>query len=93
MDTEQIDHLFGSLLALSIKTEDGSSVDSLGAESSPPDRQTIDVHISQIITEIKTEYRDSSKLHSVSWQSDNDIWTCGTDSIMRLYNLQGELRG
>nr|XP_022296742.1 uncharacterized protein LOC111106379 [Crassostrea virginica] len=43
----------------------------------------------QILTDIQTEYTD---LHSVSCQSDSELWTCGFClNILRLYNLQGEL--
>ncbi|XP_078340740.1 E3 ubiquitin-protein ligase TRIM36-like [Crassostrea virginica] len=42
----------------------------------------------RILTDIQTEY---GKLRSVSCLSDNELWTCGTDKILRLYNLQGEL--
>lgn len=44
----------------------------------------------QIITEVNTEYEHSYRLRSVSCLNDNEIWTRGTDNIMRLYNLQGE---
>ncbi|XP_078331538.1 uncharacterized protein LOC144625207 [Crassostrea virginica] len=41
------------------------------------------------LTDIQTEY---GYLHSVSCLSDSELWTCGyNDSILRLYNLQGEL--
>lgn len=43
------------------------------------------------ITAIKTEYVQSNELRSVSCLSDDQIWTCGGDKTMRLYNLQGEL--
>ncbi|XP_078330987.1 uncharacterized protein LOC144624840 [Crassostrea virginica] len=42
----------------------------------------------RILTDIKTEYRG---LLSVSCLSDSELWTCGVDSILRLYNLQGEI--
>ena len=43
----------------------------------------------QVLTEIQTEYKG---LDSVTCLSDSELWTCGgTDKIMRLYNLQGEL--
>lgn len=41
----------------------------------------------QIITEVNTEYKH--KLRSVSCLNGNEIWTRGTEGIMRLYNLQG----
>nr|XP_022345065.1 uncharacterized protein LOC111137729 [Crassostrea virginica] len=50
----------------------------------------------RILTDIHTEYRDLRNvlfrdLHSVSCLSDSELWTCGNDNILRLYNLQGEL--
>ncbi|XP_034336881.2 uncharacterized protein [Magallana gigas] len=61
-------------------------MNSPSAESSPPDRPLID--IPHIITQINTE---CGGLRSVSCLSDEEMWTCGDDKILRLYNLQGEL--
>ncbi|XP_065939142.1 E3 ubiquitin-protein ligase TRIM71-like [Magallana gigas] len=80
INKEQLYQQFGSLSASSIKIE------SPGAESSPPDRPLIDVP--RIVTQINTEYRG---LGGVSCLSDEEMWTCGIDKIMRLYNLRGEL--
>nr|XP_034308088.1 E3 ubiquitin-protein ligase TRIM71-like [Crassostrea gigas]XP_034308089.1 E3 ubiquitin-protein ligase TRIM71-like [Crassostrea gigas]XP_034308090.1 E3 ubiquitin-protein ligase TRIM71-like [Crassostrea gigas] len=79
---------FGSLSASSIKIEEhGYTMESPGAESSPPDRPLIDVP--RIITQIDTEYE---RLNSVSCLSDEEMWTRGyDDNIMRLYNLRGKL--
>nr|XP_022300871.1 E3 ubiquitin-protein ligase TRIM36-like [Crassostrea virginica] len=41
----------------------------------------------RILTDIRTEYR---YLYSVSCVSDSELWTCGGNKILRLYNLQGE---
>lgn len=38
-----------------------------------------------------TEYDASGRLCSVSCLSDEKIWICGQNSILRLYNLHGEL--
>nr|XP_034310779.1 E3 ubiquitin-protein ligase TRIM71 [Crassostrea gigas] len=90
INKEQLYQQFGSLSALSIKTEEhGYTMDSPDAESSPPDRPLINVP--RVITEINTEFGDSNPLRSVSCQSNGDIWTCGGDKMLRLYNLQGEL--
>ncbi|XP_065938840.1 E3 ubiquitin-protein ligase TRIM71-like isoform X2 [Magallana gigas] len=88
INKEQLYQQFGSLSASSIKTEErGYTMESPGAESSPPDRPLIDVP--RIITQIDTECRG---LLSVSCLSDEEMWTCGYgDKIMRLYNLRGEL--
>ncbi|XP_052686415.1 E3 ubiquitin-protein ligase TRIM36-like [Crassostrea angulata] len=80
----------GSLSALSIKTEEQVyTIDSPGAESSPPDRPLIDVP--QIITGINTEYGDSNRLLNVSCLKDEELWTRGQDNKMRLYSLHGKL--
>uniref|UniRef100_A0A8W8LLN1 B box-type domain-containing protein n=1 Tax=Magallana gigas TaxID=29159 RepID=A0A8W8LLN1_MAGGI len=87
INKEQLYQQFGSLSASSIKSEEhGYTMESPGAESSPPDRPLIDVP--RIITQIYTE---RSGLRSVSCLSDEEMWTCGLDKIMRLYNLSGEL--
>ncbi|XP_065939186.1 tripartite motif-containing protein 2-like [Magallana gigas] len=88
INKEQLYQQFGSLSASSIKTEEhGYTMESPGAESSPPGRPLIDVP--RIITQINTaEY---TGLRSVSCLSDEEMWTRGDDNIMRLYNLRGEL--
>ncbi|XP_052685222.1 uncharacterized protein LOC128165058 [Crassostrea angulata] len=92
INKEQLYQQFGSLSASSIKTEDhGYTMDSPGAESSPPDRPLIDVYVPRIITQINTEYGVSNRLGSVSCLSDEELWTCGRDNKMRLYNLKGKL--
>uniref|UniRef100_K1S5K9 Tripartite motif-containing protein 3 n=1 Tax=Magallana gigas TaxID=29159 RepID=K1S5K9_MAGGI len=92
INKEQLYQQFGSLSASSIKTEEQVyTVDSPGAESSPPDRPLIDVYVPRIITQINTEYGDSNRLRSVSCLSDEELWTCGEDNKMRLYNLKGKL--
>uniref|UniRef100_K1RBA5 Tripartite motif-containing protein 2 n=1 Tax=Magallana gigas TaxID=29159 RepID=K1RBA5_MAGGI len=88
INKEQIYQQIGSLSALSIKSEEhGYTMDSPGAESSPPDRPLIDVP--RIITEVNTEYGLSNILRSVSCLSDDVV--CGNDNIMRLYNLHSKL--
>ena len=42
----------------------------------------------RILTNIQTEYKE---LRRVSCLSDSELWTCGRDKILRLYNLQGQL--
>eukprot|EP00105_Crassostrea_gigas_P035339 XP_019919487.1 PREDICTED: uncharacterized protein LOC109617583 [Crassostrea gigas] len=80
----------GSLSTLSIKTEEnGYTMDSPSAESSPQDRPLIDVP--RILTEINTEYGQSNELFDVSCLSDDEVWTSGEDNMMRLYNLHGKV--
>ncbi|XP_011451877.3 tripartite motif-containing protein 3-like [Magallana gigas] len=90
INKEQIYQQIGSLSALSIKTEEhGYKIDSPGAEFSTLDKPLIDVP--RIITDINTEYGQSNKLRSVSCLSDDEVWTRGSDNIMRLYNLHSKL--
>uniref|UniRef100_A0A8W8JGI2 B box-type domain-containing protein n=2 Tax=Magallana gigas TaxID=29159 RepID=A0A8W8JGI2_MAGGI len=90
INKEQIYQQIGSLSALSIKTEEhGYTMDSPGAESSPPDKPLIDVP--RIITDINTEYGESNGLRSVSCLSDDEVWTSGNNNMMRLYNLHIKL--
>uniref|UniRef100_A0A8W8LQB5 B box-type domain-containing protein n=2 Tax=Magallana gigas TaxID=29159 RepID=A0A8W8LQB5_MAGGI len=87
INKEQLYQQFGSLSVSSIKTEEhGYTMESPAAESSPQDRPLIDVP--RIITQINIEY---GRLDSVSCLSDEEMWTCGRNNIMRLHNLRGEL--
>uniref|UniRef100_K1PSC4 Tripartite motif-containing protein 2 n=1 Tax=Magallana gigas TaxID=29159 RepID=K1PSC4_MAGGI len=86
INKEQILYQFGFLSTLSTKTEEqGYTSDFPCAEFSSPKRQLIDAP--KVITSINTSY----KSHNVSCLSNEDIWTCGYDKMMRLYNLRGEL--
>ncbi|XP_065927706.1 tripartite motif-containing protein 2-like [Magallana gigas] len=90
INKEHIYQQIGSLSALSINTEErGYTMESPGAESCPLDRPLIVVP--RIITDINTGYGESNELLSVSCLSDDEVWTCGTDNMMRLYNLHGKL--
>nr|XP_022305362.1 LOW QUALITY PROTEIN: tripartite motif-containing protein 3-like [Crassostrea virginica] len=88
IDTEQLLKQFGSLAPLSIETEEqGITVPSPGAESSPPARPLLDVP--RLFTDIPTS--GYGELYNVSCLSDEEIWTRGNNKIMKLYNLNGEL--
>uniref|UniRef100_A0A8W8IGT1 Tripartite motif-containing protein 2 n=1 Tax=Magallana gigas TaxID=29159 RepID=A0A8W8IGT1_MAGGI len=78
----------GLLSELAIKTKKHCyTMNFPGAEISSPNKQLINEP--RIIKKINTKYK-SYKLRSVSCQNDN-IWTCGRDKVIRLFNLQGEL--
>eukprot|EP00105_Crassostrea_gigas_P044043 XP_019928191.1 PREDICTED: zinc finger protein RFP [Crassostrea gigas] len=86
--TDQLIKQFGSLSALSFTTEEQDySMPPQGAESSPPDRSLMDVP--QVITAIDTGYRYG--VYDVMCLNDTKVGTCGNDSMMKLFNLQGEL--
>lgn len=44
-----------------------------------------------IIADIDTEYGIPNGLRKVSCLNDNEMWTCGNDSIMQLYNIHGKV--
>ncbi|XP_022304380.2 uncharacterized protein LOC111111600 [Crassostrea virginica] len=88
INREELLKQFGSFSPLSIETEEqGYTVPSPGAESSPPARPLLDVP--RLITEIPTT--GCGYLYNLSCLSDEEIWTSGTNEIMELYNLKGEL--
>ncbi|XP_065927987.1 uncharacterized protein [Magallana gigas] len=90
INREQIYQQIGSLSASSIKTkEQGYALDYPGADSSFPDRPLIDVP--RIITDITTEYGETNNLRSVSCLGDDEVWTCGYDNMLRLYNVHSKL--
>lgn len=45
----------------------------------------------RMVSDIMTQYDASRRLCRVSCLSDEKIWICGQNSILRLYNLHGEL--
>lgn len=83
---EKIDLLMGSLLDLSIKIKEHGYFSDIFSST---DKSLADK--SQIIADISTEYGPNIGLRSVSCCNDEDIWTCGDDNIMRLYNFQKKL--
>ncbi|XP_061177566.1 uncharacterized protein LOC133186330 [Saccostrea echinata] len=87
INTEQLHQMFGSLSALSIKTEErGYTIKTPEAVSCPPVKPLLDKP--ELIATTDTGYKP---LYSVTCLSDEEIWTCGEDKIMKLYNLQGKL--
>ncbi|XP_062585117.1 uncharacterized protein LOC134246774 [Saccostrea cucullata] len=87
INTEKLHQMFGSLSALSITTEEhGYTMKTPEAVSCPPVKPLLDEP--ELITTIDTGYYF---LKSVTCLSDEEIWTCGEDKIMKLYNLQGKL--
>ncbi|XP_061177564.1 E3 ubiquitin-protein ligase TRIM36-like [Saccostrea echinata] len=87
INTEQLHQMFGSLSALSITTEKhGYTMETPEAVSCSPVKLLLDEP--EIITTIDIEY---DYLYSVTCLSEEEMWTCGKDRIMKLYNLQGKL--
>ncbi|XP_062607416.1 uncharacterized protein LOC134269213 [Saccostrea cucullata] len=87
INTEQFYQMFGFLSSLSITTEEhGYTMKTLEAASFPPIKPLLDEP--ELITTIDTGY---DCLYSVSCFSDEEIWTCGEDKLIKLYELQGNL--
>uniref|UniRef100_K1R2I8 Tripartite motif-containing protein 2 n=1 Tax=Magallana gigas TaxID=29159 RepID=K1R2I8_MAGGI len=76
INREQIHQQFGFMSELVIKTEE-------------PERLLINEP--KVISVIETEFGESKKLHSVACLSQEEVWACGQDNMIRLYNLKGEL--
>ncbi|XP_052711588.1 uncharacterized protein LOC128185919 [Crassostrea angulata] len=86
IDVEQIIRHFGSLSELPIKTEERVYIiGSSRAVSFPTEKPFVDEP--RIIQTINTNYGDTTKLPSISCISFENLWTCGGDNIIRLYNL------
>ncbi|XP_078321312.1 uncharacterized protein LOC144621595 [Crassostrea virginica] len=89
INREELLKQIGSFSPLSIETEEqGYTVPSPGAESSLPARPLLDVP--RLITDIPTTGY-AYGLYNVSSLSDEEIWISGTNKIMKLYNLKGEV--
>ncbi|XP_062622243.1 tripartite motif-containing protein 2-like [Saccostrea cucullata] len=87
--TEQLRQMFGSLSVLPISSKEHDDTLKMIKSSQ-----------SSVCPEVKPELTIQTKaliptdflnLYSVSCLSDEEIWTCGDDKIMKLYNLQGKL--
>lgn len=89
IDRDQFLKKFGSLdqPAVSFATEECSNTVQIpGAESSTlSDKPLLD--IPKVVTAFVTEYEE---LKSVAYLNDDEVWTCGDDNIITLYNIQGE---
>nr|XP_022318531.1 uncharacterized protein LOC111121518 [Crassostrea virginica] len=68
--------------------EEDSPIKTPGAMSVPLAKMLIDEPL--VLKVIQINRNESYKLLSVSCLSDSELWTCGNDNILRLYNLQGE---
>ncbi|XP_056008564.1 E3 ubiquitin-protein ligase TRIM71-like [Ostrea edulis] len=87
INTEKLREMFGSLLPLSINTEQGDTMKSAEAVSSPPVKPLLDEP--RVTATIDTGY---DYLYSVSCLSEDQVWTCGDyNKTMKLLNLQSKL--
>lgn len=80
-------HFFSWVHSFSVKLEElVYSKDSQSAVSKTYDKTSL-VNEPRVVSNRNTQYA----LRSLSCLNDEDVWTCNSDSIMRLYNLKGEL--
>ncbi|XP_056002866.1 pyrin-like [Ostrea edulis] len=86
IDSDQLNEMLGSLSPLSINTEDGDTMKSAEAVSSPSVKPLIDEP--RVSATIDTGYM---QLFSVACLSEDQVWTRGENEIMKLLNLQSEL--
>ncbi|XP_048766333.1 E3 ubiquitin-protein ligase TRIM71-like [Ostrea edulis] len=85
INKDQLNEMFGSLSPLSINTEHGDTMKSAEAVSSPPVKPLLDE--ARLTATTDTGYRP----YSVSCLSEDQVWTCGNNEIMKLLNLRGKL--
>lgn len=88
VDQDLIHKLFGSMAVLSVG-KDSPIMDLLVAQSSLSYRPLIDKPC--VITDIQTAYKNPNGLRSVVCIDYREVWSCGGDSIMRLYDISGNL--
>ncbi|XP_062570711.1 E3 ubiquitin-protein ligase TRIM36-like [Saccostrea cucullata] len=87
INKEKLNQMFGTLSALSIITEErGYTMRTSEAVSCPPVKPVVDKP--ELIATINTEDND---LMNITMLNDEEIWTSGTEKIIKLYNLQGKL--
>nr|XP_022301183.1 uncharacterized protein LOC111109395 [Crassostrea virginica] len=82
INREALEEQFGSLSPIyNVRIPEGASDIQLKALLDEP-------KFTQVM---KTQYTEINKLRSVSSLKDDEMWTCGQDKVMRLYNLQGQV--
>lgn len=83
INTNYIQQQFGQLTTLPFITDEDSNV------SCTPPRPFIDEP--QIVTDLQTEFWKVNELKMVCCITDEIIWTCGEENLIRLHDLKGEL--
>nr|XP_022304489.1 uncharacterized protein LOC111111674 isoform X2 [Crassostrea virginica]XP_022304490.1 uncharacterized protein LOC111111674 isoform X3 [Crassostrea virginica] len=87
INREKLREQFGTFFNFSNETQKQFFISQIvGVESLAPYSPFLDAP--RLITEISTEY---TELYNVACPSDDEIWTCGLDKVLKLYNMQGEL--
>ncbi|XP_078321586.1 uncharacterized protein LOC111114830 [Crassostrea virginica] len=87
INREKLMEQFGTFFNFSNETQKQFFISQIvGVESLAPYSPFLDAP--RLITEISTEYIE---LYNVACLSDDEIWTCGLDKVLKLYNMQGEL--
>ncbi|XP_056008155.1 E3 ubiquitin-protein ligase TRIM71-like [Ostrea edulis] len=86
INKDQLNKMVGSVSSLSITKEQGDTMKSAEAVSSPPVKPLLDEP--RVTATIDTGY---NRLLSVSCLSEDQVWTRGDNETMKLLNLQSEL--
>ncbi|XP_056007116.1 E3 ubiquitin-protein ligase TRIM71-like [Ostrea edulis] len=87
INKDQLNKMVGSVSSLSITKEQGDTMKSAEAVSSPPVKPLLDEP--RVTATIDTGY--GLGLHSVSCLSEDQVWTGGENETMKLLNLQSKL--
>lgn len=88
IDRDQFFKQFGSLSAVCFATKECSyTVQIPRAESSTLSDKPM-LNIPKVVKAFVIEYEG---LKSVAYLNDDEVWTCGDDNIITLYNIKGEL--
>ncbi|XP_056018241.1 E3 ubiquitin-protein ligase TRIM36-like [Ostrea edulis] len=87
INKDHLKHMIGSVSSLSITPDkQGYTMKTPEAVSSPPVKPLLDKL--RLTATINTGYY---RLYSVSPLSEEQVWTCGNNKIMKLFNLRGQL--
>ncbi|XP_056009673.1 tripartite motif-containing protein 3-like [Ostrea edulis] len=86
INKEKLNKMVGSVSSLSKTKEKGCTMKSAEAVLSPPVKPLLDEP--RLTATIDSEYR---YIYSVSCLSEEQVWTCGDNKIMKLLNLRGKL--
>ena len=91
INRKKIYQQFGSLSELCTSREEyEDETKSLDAISLSPVREEL-MHKPRLISKIQTDYGNQCQLIGISCLHDSELWTCGTDHTIRLYNFEGGL--
>lgn len=89
IDTNKLQTIFGSLSEITPKKRDLTISVPIGVSS----EEKYLLNDFEVSTSVATRYKGFMKeLRSACCLNDDEIWTCGNSTILRLYNLRGEVK-